>query len=99
MWMQQQPPVIVYCWSQTDDFVDFFERCQSGLAPGGLICVKENITKSGVDLDSEDSSVTRYENNVSWWGGTPIQKGAGVLVGKFEKNSSEIPRSCFVGMP
>lgn len=34
-------------------------RCQSGLSPGGLICVKENITKSGVDLDSEDSSVTR----------------------------------------
>lgn len=34
-------------------------RCQSGLSPGGLICVKENITKTGVDLDSEDSSVTR----------------------------------------
>jgi len=44
--------------------VDFFERCQLGLAPGGLICVKENITKTGVDMDSEDSSVTRYDNNV-----------------------------------
>lgn len=53
------PPiyVIVLCW--TGDFVDFFMHCQSGLSPGGLICVKENITKSGVDLDSEDSSVTR----------------------------------------
>lgn len=47
-----------------DDFVDFFERCQSGLTPGGLICVKENITKSGVDLDSEDSSVTRSDNKL-----------------------------------
>ena len=42
--------------------MDFFERCQSGLVPGGLICVKENITVSGVDMDSKDSSVTRYEN-------------------------------------
>ena len=52
------------CLFQTDDFVDFFERCQSGLAPGGLICVKENITKTGVDLDSDDSSVTRYKHNL-----------------------------------
>lgn len=44
--------------------MEFFERCQSGLSPGGLICVKENITKTGVDMDSEDSSVTRYKNNV-----------------------------------
>jgi len=47
-----------------DDFVDFFERCQSGLAAGGLICVKENITKTGVDLDSEDSSVTRSDEKL-----------------------------------
>ncbi|KAM7441754.1 N-terminal Xaa-Pro-Lys N-methyltransferase 1 [Porites harrisoni] len=46
------------------DFVDFFMRCQSGLSPGGLICVKENITKSGVDLDSEDSSVTRSDSRL-----------------------------------
>lgn len=44
-----------------EDFVEFLQRCQSGLLPGGLICVKENITKSGVDLDSEDSSVTRSD--------------------------------------
>ena len=44
--------------------MDFFEQCQSGLSPGGLICVKENITKTGVDMDSEDSSVTRYKHNV-----------------------------------
>lgn len=52
--------LVTYFLFQTDDFVDFFERCQSGLSPGGLICVKENITKIGVDMDSEDSSVTRY---------------------------------------
>ena len=53
------PPIYVIVLFWTGDFVDFFMRCQSGLSPGGLICVKENITKSGVDLDSEDSSVTR----------------------------------------
>ena len=42
--------------------MDFFKQCQSGLMPGGLICVKENITKTGVDMDAEDSSVTRYVN-------------------------------------
>ena len=41
--------------------MDFFKRCQLGLSPNGLICVKENITKTGVDLDSQDSSVTRYQ--------------------------------------
>ncbi|XP_074624360.1 N-terminal Xaa-Pro-Lys N-methyltransferase 1-B-like [Acropora palmata] len=46
------------------DFVDFFKRCQKGLSPNGLICVKENITKTGVDLDSQDSSVTRSDKNL-----------------------------------
>lgn len=32
--------------------------------PGGLICVKENVTKGGVDLDAQDSSVTRYHKRV-----------------------------------
>lgn len=44
--------------------MDFFKQCKSGLMPGGLICVKENVTKGGVDLDAQDSSVTRYHNRV-----------------------------------
>ncbi|KJE90861.1 methyltransferase-like protein 11A [Capsaspora owczarzaki ATCC 30864] len=44
-----------------DDFVAFFKRCQSALVPGGLICVKENTTKSGFLVDAEDSSVTRSD--------------------------------------
>lgn len=47
-----------------EDFVDFFKRCQLGLSPNGLICVKENITKTGVDLDSQDSSVTRSDKKL-----------------------------------
>ena len=44
--------------------MDFFKQCKSGLMPGGLICVKENVTKGGVDLDAQDSSVTRYHEKV-----------------------------------
>lgn len=44
--------------------MDFFKQCKSGLMPGGLICVKENVTKGGVDLDAQDSSVTRYHKRV-----------------------------------
>lgn len=47
-----------------DDFVDFFKQCKSGLMPGGLICVKENVTKGGVDLDAQDSSVTRSDEKL-----------------------------------
>lgn len=46
------------------DFVDFFTRCQKGLSPNGLIFVKENITKTGVDLDSQDNSVTRSDKKL-----------------------------------
>lgn len=44
-----------------DDLVDFFKRCKKALASrGGLLGIKENVTKSGIDLDEVDSSVTRY---------------------------------------
>eukprot|EP01137_Pigoraptor_chileana_P008738 Opistho-2@55998 len=53
-------------WSQwvlghltDDDFVAFFKRCRKGLAEGGVICVKENVTRSGFVVDKQDSSVTR----------------------------------------
>ncbi|ORX58916.1 hypothetical protein DM01DRAFT_317062 [Hesseltinella vesiculosa] len=42
-----------------DDLVSFFKRCKDGLAPGGLIGVKENISTRGYIIDEEDSSVTR----------------------------------------
>ncbi|XP_078000462.1 N-terminal Xaa-Pro-Lys N-methyltransferase 1-like [Glandiceps talaboti] len=44
----------------TDDhFVDFFKRCKDGLSDKGFFGVKENITKKGLELDEDDSSVTR----------------------------------------
>ena len=47
--------------SVLEDFVSFFKRCEKGLAKGGVILLKENITRSGIDVDSQDSSVTRYD--------------------------------------
>lgn len=43
-----------------DDFVAFLERCKVGLRPGGIIVVKENISRKGFVFDTEDSSVTRF---------------------------------------
>ncbi|XP_063983861.1 N-terminal Xaa-Pro-Lys N-methyltransferase 1 [Diachasmimorpha longicaudata] len=47
-----------------NDLVDFFHRCIKGLKKNGVLIVKENVTSSDhVEVDSEDSSVTRpYEN-------------------------------------
>ncbi|KAJ2765034.1 hypothetical protein IWQ57_004935 [Coemansia nantahalensis] len=42
-----------------DDLVAFLRRCADGLAPNGVVCVKENITTRGYIVDEEDSSVTR----------------------------------------
>lgn len=53
-------------WSQwvlghlpDDDLVAFFIRCKKGLLPDGCIGVKENIAKTELVIDSEDSSCTR----------------------------------------
>ncbi|KAJ3202369.1 N-terminal Xaa-Pro-Lys N-methyltransferase 1 [Entophlyctis luteolus] len=54
-------------WSQwvlghltDDDLVAFFKRCKAALRPDGIIAVKENICpREAVELDEEDSSVTR----------------------------------------
>ncbi|KAJ2808361.1 hypothetical protein H4R20_000910 [Coemansia guatemalensis] len=43
------------------DMIAFLRRCASGLAPNGLVCVKENIARQGYIVDKEDSSVTRTE--------------------------------------
>lgn len=44
-----------------DDFVAFLQRCVRGLNPdGGLICIKDNISRDDDDVfDEEDSSVVR----------------------------------------
>ncbi|XP_068211346.1 N-terminal Xaa-Pro-Lys N-methyltransferase 1-A-like [Palaemon carinicauda] len=45
-----------------DDLESFFIRMGKGLKPNGVIIVKENVTSSGeVELDEQDSSVTRCE--------------------------------------
>ncbi|KAF0696404.1 Aste57867_12822 [Aphanomyces stellatus] len=43
------------------DFVAFLKRCQAALAPGGVICIKENAINEGVPyyVDKDDSSLGR----------------------------------------
>ncbi|KAI9026805.1 hypothetical protein DFJ74DRAFT_519036 [Hyaloraphidium curvatum] len=56
-------------WSQwclghltDDDLAAFFRRCKRGLVPGGMVFVKENITRGTThDVDRNDSSVTRSD--------------------------------------
>ena len=43
------------------DFVPFMERASAALAPGGVICLKENIAKKGFVMDLDDQSVTRTD--------------------------------------
>jgi len=42
-----------------DDLVTFLVRCQKGLAPNGIIFLKENISSGNVEFDETDSSYTR----------------------------------------
>eukprot|EP00002_Diphylleia_rotans_P027352 TRINITY_DN5480_c0_g1_i1.p1 TRINITY_DN5480_c0_g1~~TRINITY_DN5480_c0_g1_i1.p1 ORF type:complete len:274 (-),score=63.90 TRINITY_DN5480_c0_g1_i1:242-1063(-) len=45
-----------------DDLIAFMKRCKIGLAHGGLIFVKENVSKdSSYTLDKEDNSITRSD--------------------------------------
>lgn len=44
-----------------EDFVKFLIRCKKGLAPGGIICLKENEKVEGFDVDKTDCSITRSE--------------------------------------
>ncbi|KAJ2401878.1 hypothetical protein GGI23_001102 [Coemansia sp. RSA 2559] len=42
-----------------NDMIAFFKKCARGLAPRGIICVKENVASRGYVVDHSDSSVTR----------------------------------------
>ena len=47
--------LLVYCWwkpvEHAEDAVAFFERCKTGLAPGGILVVKENVCQKGFVVD------------------------------------------------
>ncbi|KAK9902710.1 hypothetical protein WJX75_003523 [Coccomyxa subellipsoidea] len=44
-----------------DDLLALLERCKSGLKPGGILVIKENVCERGFIVDPEDSSVTRSD--------------------------------------
>ena len=51
--------------SNFDFFNFFFFQKRDGLKPNGILVVKENMTSSGqVEMDKEDSSVTRPESEL-----------------------------------
>eukprot|EP00928_Gymnodinium_smaydae_P071822 TRINITY_DN55302_c0_g1_i1.p1 TRINITY_DN55302_c0_g1~~TRINITY_DN55302_c0_g1_i1.p1 ORF type:complete len:235 (+),score=56.47 TRINITY_DN55302_c0_g1_i1:263-967(+) len=48
-----------------DDLVKWFQRCQKGLADGGVICIKENVILDGRWMvDWEDNSVARTDEQL-----------------------------------
>lgn len=44
------------------DLILFLKRCKASLMEGGMIGIKENVTKVGTEFDSQDSSVTRSDS-------------------------------------
>ena len=45
------------------DLISFLIRCKESISfNGGVIGIKENITRTGIDIDSEDSSMTRSDD-------------------------------------
>jgi protein N-terminal methyltransferase len=44
-----------------DHFIKFFNKAKAGLKEGGVIIIKDNVSKQGYEMDDEDSSVTRSD--------------------------------------
>lgn len=44
-----------------DDLVEFLRQCVQCLASDGMICIKDNLTRSGFLVDAEDSSISRSD--------------------------------------
>jgi len=49
------------CYLTDNDLVNFFSKCGANLKDGGLICIKENISRTEAMIDEDDSSVTRSD--------------------------------------
>ena len=47
-----------------EDFVAFLDRCKTGLRPGGMVCIKDNVLKHGYAVDEDDSSITRSDGMI-----------------------------------
>jgi protein N-terminal methyltransferase len=43
------------------DLIQFLKRCKNRLSQGGMIGIKENVTRVGTEVDPIDSSVTRSD--------------------------------------
>lgn len=73
-----------------EDLIRFLKNCGDGLREGGIIVVKENVTKlDRTDIDTEDSSVTRPHAELH-----RIFKSAGLICIKEQKQSG-MPRGLY----
>lgn len=59
VWIQW---VIIYL--SDSDFIDLLSRLKRALKPGGIIVIKDNVGGEGCELDSEDSSVMRNNDQL-----------------------------------
>jgi len=71
------------------DLIAFLKRCVKGLRPGGVIGVKENISRDGWVADNEDFSITRTEEQYK-----SIFRAAGLKVA-YEKLQLGFPKQLF----
>ena len=80
--------VLLYLTDQ--DLVEFLRRCQRALRPGGVVCIKENLTrKEDYVVDEEDSSVTRSDRLYR-----KLFEEAGFRV-RLEQLQSDFPRGLY----
>mmetsp|Transcript_7147 Transcript_7147/g.12853 ORF Transcript_7147/g.12853 Transcript_7147/m.12853 type:complete len:267 (-) Transcript_7147:1293-2093(-) len=72
------------------DFVNFLKECVQCLVDdNGVICVKDNVSKSGFVVDKSDSSITRSDKHMK-----QIFRAAGLKVVD-ERVQSEFPKDLF----
>lgn len=73
-----------------DDLVAFFKRCKTGLADGGIIMVKENVTSTtDPEFDKQDSSYTRPKEQL-----VSLLKTAGLTI-LAEQKQKRFPKELY----
>eukprot|EP00727_Mastigamoeba_balamuthi_P001209 m51a1_g11085 hypothetical protein (322) ;mRNA; f:6148-7462 len=85
VWVQW---VIIYLTD--DDLVRFVRRCAGALAPGGVVCVKDNVTRGGEFwADLSDNSIIRSDAHMR-----ALFARAGVTV-RMARDQTGLPKDLF----
>ena len=71
-------------------FIEFFQRCKQGLAPHGMIIVKENVNRDQeADFDENDSSFCRPKRDL-----VALMKEAGLTI-VAEQRQKQFPKELY----